>query len=163
MKLFISSLFALIILHGADFLSALTVSQPGQLASTASTAALLANETAAMSYPNVMPKTDIAVVEDRHDKLMNRLWIASIFASVAGTSFDAASSWGGRESNSLLASSDGSFGAKGLGIKAGVAAAVIIPQICLRKRKDLRAIFTAGNFGQATIFTGAGIHNLRVR
>jgi hypothetical protein len=154
MKLLLSGAFALISLGSTALLPAQTVIQPGQLAAVPN---------AVSPYSISVPKTSIAAVEDKHDRIMNRLWIASMFAAVAGTSFDAATSWGRREGNSLLASSDGNFGARGLGIKVGVAAAVIVPQICLRKRKDLKGIFAIGNFGEAAIFTGAGVHNLHVR
>jgi len=144
------------VLFGAD--SAKTP-QPGQLASAGVT-----------GQPNSMSPTgssavptSIANVDDPHDRMMNRLWIGSMVAVVAGTSLDAASSWGKRESNPLLAGSSGTFGAKGLGIKAGVAAAVLVPQICLRKHKELRGAFMFGNYGEASIFTAAAIHNLRIR
>ena len=77
----------------------------------------------------------------------------------AGTGADAATSWHKRESNGLLASSDGTFGAKGLAIKAGLAAGLLVPQILFRKHTDLRTAFTVGNFAQAGIFTGVAIHN----
>ena len=67
----------------------------------------------------------------------------------AGTGADAATSWHKSESNGLLASSDGTFGAKGLGIKAGLAGGLLLPQILFRKHKDLRTAFTVGNFAQA--------------
>ncbi len=111
-----------------------------------------------------MPRTSIAAPEEgRHDTFINRLWIASLFAAGAGTSLDAASSWGKREGNPLLASSNGAFGAKGLGIKMSVAAAVLIPQICLRKHKEMKGIFATGNFAEAAIFSGAAVHNLQIR
>jgi hypothetical protein len=135
--------------------------QPGQLASTAVTP--LRVSVGAPAPVGAVPTVTIANAEDRHDRMMKRLWITSMAAAVAGTSLDAASSWGKMESNSLLASSNGTFGAKGLGIKVGIAAAVIIPQICLRKHKELRGAFAIGNFGEAAIFSAAAIHNLNIR
>jgi hypothetical protein len=107
----------------------------------------------------VAPGVSIANVEDRHEQRLKYLWIASIFAMAAGTGADAATSWHKRESNGLLASSDGTFGAKGLGIKAGLAGGLLLPQILFRKHKDLRTAFTVGNFAQAGMFTGIAIHN----
>jgi hypothetical protein len=110
--------------------------------------------------PFVAPKISIAnVEEDRHERRRKYIWIASIFAMAAGTGADAATSWHKRESNSLLASSDGTFGAKGLGIKAGLAGGLLLPQLLFRRHKDLRTAFTVGNFAQAGIFTGIAIHN----
>src|SRR3954462_7187648 len=58
----------------------------------------------------VAPGISIANVEDRHEQRLKYLWIASIFAMAAGTGADAATSWHKKESNALLASSDGTFG-----------------------------------------------------
>ena len=108
------------------------------------------------------PRISIANVEDRHEQRLKYLWIASIFAMAAGTGADAATSWHKKESNGFLASSDGNFGAKGLGIKAGLAGGLLLPQILFRKHTDLRTAFTVGNFAQAGIFTGIAIHNLGI-
>ncbi|HEY3456605.1 MAG TPA: hypothetical protein VGK64_18650 [Bryobacteraceae bacterium] len=108
----------------------------------------------------VAPRISIAnVEEDRHERRLKYLWIASIVAMAAGTGADAATSWHKRESNGLLASSDGTFGTKGLAIKAGLAGGLLVPQILFRKHRDLRTAFTIGNFAQAGIFTGVAIHN----
>ena len=96
----------------------------------------------------VAPRLSIATVEDRREQRLKYLWIASIFAMAAGTGADAATSWHKSESNGLLASSDGSFGAKGLGIKAGLAGGLLLPQILFRKHTDLRTAFTVGNFAE---------------
>ncbi len=158
----VSGAAALFMLSSVLFAAESTkVPQPGQLAST-STAPLPRSATSSSSEA-VAPSTTIANIQDRHDRMMDRLWITSMAAAVAATSLDAASSWGKMESNSFLASSNGTFGAKGLGIKAGLAAMVIVPQICLRKHKELRAAFIIGNFGEASIFSAAAIHNLNIR
>ncbi len=108
----------------------------------------------------VAPRISIAnVEEDRHERRLKYLWIASIVAMAGGTGADAATSWHKTESNGLLASSDGTFGAKGLAIKAGLAGGLLVPQILFRKHTDLRTAFTIGNFAQAGIFTGVAIHN----
>ncbi len=134
--------------------------QPGQLAGVKLAALPNSASDAANSAATA---TSVAGVEDSHERMMNRLWIASMVAAVAATGLDAASSWGKLESNPLLAGGNGTFGAKGAAIKAGVAAAVIIPQIWLRKRKDLRSAFTIGNLGEASLFSAAAIHNLKIR
>jgi hypothetical protein len=126
--------------------SAQTIVQPGQLASPA--------------LVSVQPAR--AAQYDRHDRLVNRVWMLSMATMVAGSSMDAATSWGKEEGNGLLASGNGTFGARGISIKAGMAAAVIVPQILLRKHKNLRAKFILGNFLEAGIFTGVSVHNLHV-
>ena len=129
---------------------------PAQTVSLPISNSILANSAAAA------PRISIANVEDSHEQRLKFVWIASIFAMTAATGADAATSWHKREANGLLASSDGTFGAKGLGIKAGLAGGLILPQIIFHKRKDLRPAFTIGNFAQAGVFTGIAIHNLGV-
>ncbi len=104
----------------------------------------------------------LAVREERHDLRMRQLWIASVAAAITATSLDAATSWGKLESNSLLAGKNGTFGAKGVGIKAALVAGLVIPQVCLRRHKELRGVFSAGNLGEAGLFSVAAVHNLRV-
>jgi hypothetical protein len=158
--LIVLAIVALLSLDSAAITSAQTVRQPGQLGVSFQVGPGGGVEQYSAS---ALPKTSVASVEDPHDRFVNRLWIASMIAAVAGTSFDAGSSRGQVEANGLLASSDGRFGAKGLGIKAGFAAATIIPQICLRKHKALKGPFAFGNFAEAAIFTGVSVHNLQVR
>lgn len=106
----------------------------------------------------------IANVPDTpRDVKLRHLWIASIFAMSAATATDAYSSWHKRETNSFLASSDGDFGAKGVAIKAGIASAVLIPQVLLRRHKDWHLPFAASNFLEAGIFAGATAHNFQVK
>jgi hypothetical protein len=82
---------------------------------------------------------------------------------LAGTGMDAATSMGGYERNSLLASSNGKFGVRGISIKAGTAGGVIITEVLMRKHKDLRTMFDIGNFAGAALFTGTAVHNLGIR
>ena len=133
---------------------------PGELSAPTNAASMqLAFDTGG-STSNVVPKTNIAGVEDQHEKRVRIIWIASIFAMTAGTAADAASSWNRRESNSLLASSNGTFGSKGLAIKGAIAAGMLAPQIIFRKHRDWHTAFAVGNFAEAGIYTGTTIHNL---
>jgi hypothetical protein len=116
------------------------------------------------SNTSLSAKVTIAHVDETpHERHMRRLWIASIAAMTAGTAADAMSSWHKRESNGLLASSDGTFGAKGLTIKAGIASAVLVPQIVFRRHRDWYLPFAASNFIEAGIFAGTTAHNLTVK
>ncbi len=114
------------------------VTQPGQIAA-ASQAILSPRLAPAFSSSAVYPRSRMFMLEQKHDRKVNRIWISSMLAMAAATGMDTGSSWGKREGNSLLASSDGTFGAKGLSIKAGVAAGVILPQLLLRHHKDLKS------------------------
>ncbi len=130
-------------------------SQPGQLTAAADLAI----------RPSVAikaPATRFDTAENSHRKTVNRLWIASMCSVAASTSMDAATSWGKREGNSFLASSNGTFGERGVSIKAGMLAAVVVPQILFRHHQDLKSKFAIGNFVEAGIFTGVSIHNLGI-
>jgi hypothetical protein len=140
---------------GTHLLTAQSLAKPGQLA-PASNAIV---QPASYSFIN---RTKIDVQEQRHDRIVNRVWIGSIIAMVAATGMDAGTSIGRYESNALLASSNGTFGAKGISIKAGVAAGTIITEVLLRKHKDLRTKFAIGNFGEAALFTAVAARNMDI-
>lgn len=133
-------------------------SQPGQPASIS-----VPDPSVQASIANLAPaKAKFDTEESRHDRLMNRIWISSLCSVAASTSMDAATSWGKREGNSFLASSNGDFGVRGVSIKAGMLAAVVIPQVLFRHHQELKSKFAIGNFIEAGIFTGVSIHNLGV-
>jgi hypothetical protein len=136
------------------------VVKPGQIG--VESAAVIAPGVEPMSSPSVTVTNTVATVEDRHEKKMNRIWVASLFAMAAASGMDAASSWGKLEGNSLLASPDGTFGAKGMSIKVGIAAGVVLPQILLRKHKNLKSKFAIANFAEAGLFGGVAIHNMGI-
>ncbi len=74
---------------------------------------------------NLFPSQKITiadVADSPRDTHIRHLWLASILTMSAATAADAYSSWHKHESNSFLASSDGTFGTKGVSIKAGIAA-----------------------------------------
>lgn len=135
---------------------------PGELALASNLSTPAAAIVPVAASPAITANNEAIRAEERHDRRVNRIWIASMIAMAAASGFDAGTSWGKFESNGLLASPDGTFGARGLSIKAGVAAAIIVPQILLHKHKDLRAKFAAGNFAGAGVFTGVAIHNLGI-
>jgi hypothetical protein len=149
---------AICALGSVSLVPAQTLLQPGTLASAVAPPAA--------SVPAVPPdsaiRPSIASVHDDRDKVANRVWLASAFALGAASGFDAATSWGKREGNPLLASSNGDFGAKGLAIKSGITAALIIPQIWLHKHREYRTTLTVVNFANAALFSGVAIHNMGI-
>lgn len=113
--------------------------------------------------PAPSSKVTIAnVTETPRERRIRGIWLASIAAMTAGTAADAYSSWHKRESNSFLASSNGTFGVKGAVLKAGIASSVLVPQIVFRRHKEWHLAFAASNFLEAGIFSGATVHNLRL-
>lgn len=146
------------------YISAQAANTPGQIASASELSALAfpAYIASSSSTSAVSSSVDIANVENRHDRTVTGVWLGSICAMLGASGMDAGTSCRKYEKNSLLASSDGRFGAKGLSIKAGFAGAVILPQLLLRKRKDLRTKFAIGNFAEAAVFSGDSIHNMNI-
>lgn len=91
------------------------------------------------------------------------IWKISIATMLAASAWDAASSMGKVERNPLLASSDGTFGAKGIGVKFGLAGLSLAPQILLRNHKELRKVFAIANFVNTGVFAGVAVRNMGVR
>ena len=157
--LILSGALALFSLLGSsNNLLAQTPQQPGRIA-PASEAAISPAFSAGVSSSGNYSGLRISTIEDRHDRIVNRIWISSMISMVAATSMDAATSIGKREGNQLLASSNGSFGAKGVSIKAAAAAGVIIPEVLFRRHKDLKSKFAVGNFAETALFSAVAIHN----
>jgi hypothetical protein len=140
-----------------------TLTQPGIPAATQVISESGSFVPTAITPSQSYSSSSIATEESQHDRTMKHVWIASVAAMFAGTSMDAATSWGRHEGNGLLAQSNGTFGAKGVGIKVGVAAVSFVPELILRKHKELRTPFIIGNFAEAGIFTGTAMHNLTVK
>lgn len=133
---------------------------PGQLASAAPpTGSAFDPSLESAAGP---PRITVTRMPDSQSDTVKRIWIESICAVLAASAFDAATSWGKQESNPLLSSPDGTFGARGLAIKASIAGAVLIPQLLLRRHKEFRKSFIVANFADAAVFMGASIHNLGV-
>lgn len=93
-----------------------------------------------------------------------RLWRASQVAVVAASAGDAASSWGRRELNPMLAGGSGRFGARGLGIKLGIlGGAQVAQELLVRRATRAAAPAAAVNFGVTGLLGCATVHNLRGR
>lgn len=100
----------------------------------------------------------VAQVADKSDRA-GVIWKISIAAMLAATTMDAVSSMGKQESNPLLRSSDGTFGARGIAVKGSLAALCIAPQILLRNHHELRKPFIIANSISTGLFTFAAVHN----
>ena len=86
-------------------------------------------------------------------------------AAVAGASFaDAATSFRGYELNPVLRGSDGRFGTRGIAIKGGVVAGMLLAQRTVGRRNP-RAyrVFAKVNWVVAGVTSGVAVRNTRVR
>ena len=87
--------------------------------------------------------------------------LAPVFASQA---LDVTSSYGMRELNPMLASSDGRFGAKGAGIKLGATAGLLgVEYLIVRKYPRAARVFTKINWSVSIVTTGFAAHNFAIR
>lgn len=92
-----------------------------------------------------------------------RQWAISLAPLVVSQSLDAASSYGMRELNPLLASSNGGFGMKATGVKFGIVGALAGAEYFLvRKYPRSAKFFTIVNWTTAGATTGLAVHNFRL-
>jgi hypothetical protein len=160
MKSLLSAAFAMLLVgFGTHALTAQSLPRPGLLAPVSN--ARLEPSSSSSINPTAINPTAIDVQEQRHDRIVNRVWIGSLVGVLAATGMDAATSLGKDEGNAFLAS-NGRFGAKGISIKAGLAAGTVITEVLSRKHKDMRTKFAIFNFGEAALFSAVAVHNLGV-
>jgi hypothetical protein len=92
-----------------------------------------------------------------------KTWTWSLAPLVASQAFDAASSYGYRELNPLLADLNGGFGAKGVAIKFAVVGALIGAEyLILRKSPRSSRFFAVLNWSGAGVTAGLAVHNYAV-
>jgi hypothetical protein len=165
-----SGILALALTLSTGSLYAQAPRQPGQIAPSAAATDPASSQPIVMSPSGELPASPLATpirsqriasVSDDHRSVT--IWKISIASMLSATAFDAASSWGKSEQNPLLASSNGTFGAKGVAIKASLAGVSLVPQLIFRNNKGLRKVFTIINFGDTAMFTAIGTHNLGIK
>ena len=101
-----------------------------------------------------------AVERVGHDSRWRRQWAISLAPLFASEALDAASSYGMRELNPLLAGSNGGFGMKATGIKFGVVGALAGAEyFIVRKHPASAKFFTIVNWVTAGATTGLAVHN----
>jgi hypothetical protein len=95
-----------------------------------------------------------------HDARWRRQWAISLAPLFASEAIDAASSYGMRELNPLLAGSNGGFGMKATVIKFGVVGALAGAEyFVVRKRPASAKFFTIVNWVTAGATSGLAVHN----
>lgn len=95
-----------------------------------------------------------------HDSRWHRQWAISLAPLFASEALDAASSYGMRELNPLLAGSNGGFGMKATTIKFGVVGALAGAEyFVVRKHPASAKFFTIVNWVSAGATTGLAVHN----
>jgi len=96
----------------------------------------------------------------KSDAKWRRQWAISLAPLFASEALDAASSYGMREVNPLLASPNGGFGMKATGIKFGVIGALAgVEYVLVKKYPRSAKVFTIVNWTTAGATTAMAVHN----
>ena len=95
---------------------------------------------------------------------LRRSWERSLLPLLASQSLDAASSYGRRELNPLLADANGGFGMKATTMKFAVVGALIgVEYLVVRRHPRAAGIFSKINWSGAAVTTGLAMHNFSNR
>ena len=98
------------------------------------------------------------------DANAQKAWKRSLLPLFASESMDAASSYGMRELNPLLADSTGAFGMRASTIKFGVVGAFIgVEYLLVKKHPGAAKILSKLNWTAAGITTSFAVHNFTIR
>jgi len=89
-----------------------------------------------------------------------KAWKVSFAALAAGTTLDAASSYGRPELNPVLAGPNGQFGVKGIAIKGGITVGIfLVERYILKRHPDMERTFTTLNYSVGATYTSTAIRN----
>jgi hypothetical protein len=93
-----------------------------------------------------------------------RSWKISLAPLIASQALDASSSYGMRELNPLLASSNGGFEMKATAIKLGVTGALVgVEYLVIRKYPRSTRLISKLNWTTGIVTTGFAIHNYAIK
>jgi hypothetical protein len=93
-----------------------------------------------------------------------RSWRISLAPLVGSQALDAASSYGMRELNPLLASANGGFEMKAVSIKLGVTGALVgVEYLIVRKYPRSARVISKLNWTTGIVTTGFAVHNYAIR
>jgi hypothetical protein len=97
------------------------------------------------------------------DSKWKKQWAISLAPLFVSESLDAASSYGMRELNPLLAGADGGFGMKAAGMKFGVIGALAgVEYILVKKYPHSAKFFSIVNWTTAGATAGLAVHNFEL-
>ena len=123
------------------------------------------------AYPSVESAARLASTRSSLDRAAadrvradRSAWKRSLIPLVASQGLDAASSWGMRELNPLLADPNGAFGGKAVMVKFGATAALIgIEYLLVKKFPRSARMLSKVNWAGAVVTTGLAVHNYSIR
>jgi hypothetical protein len=136
---------------------------------TALLSATLSTQAYAADASSLLPPSErlienIAQHPAEQNNPWKRRWAVSLSPLVASQALDAASSYGMRELNPLLANSNGSFGSKAAGIKfSAIGGLVAVEYLLVKKYPKSAKAFSILNWTSTAITTGLTVHNYNLR
>ncbi len=124
---------------------------------------VLATLTASLSFGEVIEHPKNLKEEARVMEKAQKRWMWSAVALTAASFVDVSSSWGKIEANPLLRSSNGTFGAKGMGIKMGMMGGILLGQhFIAKKNPTLANALTVANYGMTAVKVGVAARNFGI-
>lgn len=124
--------------------------------STAATNGTIRAYSAAGAY-----STDL---REANARKFTRAWERSLIPLFASQSLDAASSYGYRELNPMLADANGKFGMKATSVKFSVVAGLVgVEYLLVRKSPKAARLFEKLNWSSSALTSGLAVRNFVVR
>ena len=115
------------------------------------------------SVEQLAAEVPVETREQARARAWRHRWLISLAPLVASQSLDAASSWGLRELNPILAGPDGRFGLKATAIKFGVIGGSMGAEYLIVRRFPASAkFFTVVNYATTGVTSGLAVHNYRL-
>lgn len=126
-------------------------------------AALLMSAVTACASDTVIPAAHQPIDESARAVAL-KSWKISLAPLVASQALDAASSYGMRELNPLLASANGGFEMKATSIKLGVTGALVgVEYLIVRKYPRSARVISKLNWTSGIVTTGFAVHNYAIK
>lgn len=98
------------------------------------------------------------------DRAALKSWKVSLAPLIASQALDASSSYGMRELNPLLASSNGGFEMKAASIKLGATGVIVgVEYLIVRKYPRSARVISKLNWTSGIVTTGLAVHNFAIR
>jgi hypothetical protein len=127
------------------------------------TAALLMSIVAGADLPASHSFMEYVAPDSAHAAAM-KSWRISLAPLIGSQVLDASSSYGMRELNPLLASSNGGFEMKATSIKLGVTGALVgVEYLVLRKYPRSAGVISKLNWTTGIVTTGFAVHNYAIK
>ena len=125
---------------------------------------LSAAATYASDAPSFPTDAAIPVAHQSVEESARKAWKISLAPLIASQALDAASSYGMRELNPLLADSNGGFGMKAMSIKLGVTGAIVgVEYLIVSKYPRSARVISKLNWTSGIVTTGFAVHNYAIK